>query len=65
MQGLDASAGLSGTQAHALSTILSWVSVLWELVNGLRFSPLQSYDRRSDLPPVNAHLSSFPSLRIL
>ena len=30
VQGLDASAGLSGTQAHALSTTLGWVSVLWE-----------------------------------
>lgn len=65
MQGSDASAGLAGTQAHALSTTLGWVSVLWECVNGLRFSSLQRYNRSSDLPPVSVHLSSFPSLGIL
>lgn len=29
--------------AHALSTTLCWVSVIWELVNGLRFSSLEDF----------------------
>ena len=65
VQGSDASTGLSGTQAHVLSTSLGWVSVLWERVDGLRFSSLQSYNRSSDSPPVSVHLSSFPSFGIL
>lgn len=43
VQSADSSPGLSGTQAYALSTTLGWVSVIGELVNGLRFSSLADF----------------------
>lgn len=43
VQSFDSNPGLSGIQTHVLSTTLCWVSVISELMNGLRFSSLEDF----------------------